>query len=820
MSGQFLDLKEVIKRGKKENLNFGLCLAKEKGAAPAFLVHRKHSAKKLFKEAKSQSGSTRGAAGTLTVAERLVTLTCQQGRGTTALARGLRLYFKDNGYSHRILLVGPDGETIDDGSEEAEAGTIPGSPPAGTGDPDRTGQARDKRRDDLRRHLANLETIVAKRFAEGSRERQSILSLIKARRDSLADPKADLDTIQRFARDLAASLPKLAAANTSEARAQDAAKARKTVDPHKTQIKELRKIVADMTGRLTAEEQALEKLAREVKAIDRLHKVVESNLRFFNSDGTIDKEALRSRLVKLDKAVLAAPEDKLPDLAAEQDAINTLLAGPGGGKTSLDDLQHQRRGLMVRFRDRAPAFRELQRDQAVLSQLVARRETMLRNTMDQDLESRRLIILEGLANAKDEGLDSEDIAVMRCELSDLKAEQTRRADRIKTVQLNETMAREQLGKEIAPALKQIRAAMKTAAENEDVSLGRRLAGGTPMIDDKGKLDPKALQGDSVFAKILGLPESQSRTRGALEYLKTWQRFETQVSPTLSDNTLAAGDDLIEASFYDSRERADARIKAAAVLGEEAREILALINDPKAAQELKDRNAEGLVHIIAAIFDPGSHCTGEARAEADRAIRKSLSRAIAETMGPVLKTYEALQAIKRGEPASPEVTKQAQSREPEITPEQQAEENAAQAAEDLGFLLGAIEAGQNRGLDSESDRKEAEEAQVKALMEVFWGTSMAIMPGVGKIANIASETGEGLLKALQDQALTVARDQYFHGNAEVHRDMLEAAFRENTRSFRELVENLLGVARGEKVQINQTIQNKRDSVAGDRLNASD
>lgn len=811
MSGQFLELKDIIKRGKKESLNFGLCLTKEKGGVPAFLVHRKHTAKKLFKEAKSQSGSARGAAGTLAVAERLVTLTCQEGRATTALARGLRLYFKDNGYSHKIVLIGPDGETIDDGSEETGSSATPGRPPAGTGDPDQTGQGRDKRRDDLRKLLARLEAIVAKRFAEGSRERQSLLSLIKVRRASLADAKADLDAIQRFARDLATSLPNLAAANKGTAPDKETAvvaKGRspaKMIDPHKTDLKQMHEVVAKMDSGLKQEAANLKTIAREVKALDRLSKLGETNRSFSSKDRSLTREAMKARLAEIDAATNRVSENELQDLLAEEKAIKALL-DQGDSAISQKDIVERRHGLAAQHQERLSAFRKLKRDREVLSNLAQRRAGELQGLTDSELMDRLKELNDALARPQEYGLSPEDVAIAEREKTDTKAEAQRRLNERKQAKATHK-------KEIAPVLKSVLKDLQAAAEEEDITVGRRFVGNKALVKDDGTLDPEALKENSAFAKIVNLPEGPTRTAGAREYLEVWQAYDSKVSPTVEDSIW--GDSKITASHYNSGLRADMRIKAAATLAEEARGIVDLMN-----REGADPNGEKLVRIIQQITDAGSEIRGPARKIAEKAIRKYLSMAIADVTLPAMESQSVVKALMRGEEPDPKLVEQAKANgfggEKEGVM-RQALNNARRSSANLGFLVGAIEAGQARGLDNEADRRKAEEAQAKAIFDILWSAGTAPVPG---LPEGGSKTIEQLADGLKSLGLDSARDKLFGGDADDLRKELQAKLRKDTRNFRSLALNLLGVTPDNNVIIGESVKNARSRVATDRLNQPD
>ncbi len=188
------------------------------------------------------------------------------------------------------------------------------------------------------------------------------------------------------------------------------------------------------------------------------------------------------------------------------------------------------------------------------------------------------------------------------------------------------------------------------------------------------------------------------------------------------------DSQFEALNFNSGLRADMRVKAASLLAEESREIIALVNDPQAPKEIRDRYGEKFARVIERIYDPGTEITGQSQAAAPRIIDEYFGTAIAETVGPVLAAQNIIRGLEAGGTPSKNLVAQAQRNG--NTPLHQSRLNAMQSAEDIGYLLGVVEAGQSRGIETTVARQKKQEDTVKAFMDVVLGAATAPIPGGG------------------------------------------------------------------------------------------
>ena len=118
--GNFMDVKEVFRKGKAQTLNYALAVSKKRGDPPAFIVHKKKEGAQLLKAAKEKSGNKIGIIGTLTCTTKTFDLTVKEGKPTTMMAKQLRLYLKANQLKQKVSIKAPDGKVIGDGEDDEE----------------------------------------------------------------------------------------------------------------------------------------------------------------------------------------------------------------------------------------------------------------------------------------------------------------------------------------------------------------------------------------------------------------------------------------------------------------------------------------------------------------------------------------------------------------------------------------------------------------------------------------------------------------------------------------------------------------------------
>ncbi len=220
-----LGIKQIMRLGKKQALNFGLAVPAKKSDDPVFVVHRTKASKQLFKEAKDEGNSRRGVCGKMTVSKAEVELTCEVGKPNAVMARRLREQLKDNGFRHKVVFVAPDGERIgeaEDHDNQAAAAALkdpkPNPQPKGTGArEDLPAPAQDKwagsppvaNSDDTRgvkldQTLSKLHERIGKVLADHEPAKlKDMQALVEQRRDELKQDSPDFKKIEAFAKQLA-----------------------------------------------------------------------------------------------------------------------------------------------------------------------------------------------------------------------------------------------------------------------------------------------------------------------------------------------------------------------------------------------------------------------------------------------------------------------------------------------------------------------------------------------------------------------------------------------------------------------------------------
>src|SRR5690606_28329449 len=156
---------------------------------------------------------------------------------------------------------------------------------------------------------------------------------------------------------------------------------------------------------------------------------------------------------------------------------------------------------------------------------------------------------------------------LRREAEDIKPELARRQQAPADPEGGQRRAARTAENEIHSALATPRRDLARAAAEEAVAVRHVPACRAPLVDSSGDLNPVTLLDNSLFAQVAELPVGAARTRSALNYLETWAEFNDKVAPTLEDRLL--GDSPMEALMFNSQRRADMRVKAAALLAEEA-----------------------------------------------------------------------------------------------------------------------------------------------------------------------------------------------------------------------------------------------------------
>ncbi len=152
----------------------------------------------------------------------------------------------------------------------------------------------------------------------------------------------------------------------------------------------------------------------------------------------------------------------------------------------------------------------------------------------------------------------------------------------------------------------------------------------------------------------------------------------------------------------------------------------------------------------------------------------------------------------------------------MSPLEQAQINAKLRAADLGYLLGAIEAGHVRAGFNETQRLRAEEESVKAFTKLIFDLGGAPFPGPSKLL---PGTVAPIYDALQSTILDKMKAQFAESGVPATEERLRKEFRENVTRFREIPTYLLP-AESHDLLANDLFnrwQDTRDRVWGDGLN---
>ncbi len=114
------ELKQMIGKARKRAVSFAIALGKGK-EEPAFLLHLIQRPQALRRQAKTETGSARGAHGKMTVDGKYITLDCLDDDPPPILFKVMKRYLKDRKLPYKFVLKGPGGQVVGE-SEVLEPG--------------------------------------------------------------------------------------------------------------------------------------------------------------------------------------------------------------------------------------------------------------------------------------------------------------------------------------------------------------------------------------------------------------------------------------------------------------------------------------------------------------------------------------------------------------------------------------------------------------------------------------------------------------------------------------------------------------------------